>query len=382
MDFSWSDEQLARRAAMVEFGRTELAGDDVVERDREGRFSSDKWAKIAERGILGLSVPEAYGGAETDLLTAMLMMEGLGYGCDDNGLTFALNAQLWTVQHPLVRFGTEEQKQRFLPDLCAGRRLGAHALTEPESGSDAFALATTAVRTDAGYVLNGVKRYITLGPLADVALVFASTDPDRGKWGVSAFLVESDSPGFTAGEMEHKMGLRTVPFGDLVLEDCVVPESHRLGPEGAGVSISNHSLEIERCCILASQLGAMERQLERAVAHARSRTQFGQPIGHFQAVSHRVADMKLRLETARLLLYKVAWLKTQGRPAMMEAALLKLHLSEAFVASGLDAVRIHGGAGYLSASGVERDLRDAVGGVLYAGTSDIQKNIVARLLGL
>lgn len=382
MEFSWTDEQLGLRQEMVEFGRDELGASDLTARDREGRFSYENWARCAERGLLGLSVPAAYGGSETDLPTAVLMMEGFGYGCPDNGLALALNAQLWTVQLPIVRFGSEEQKQAFLPDLCAGRIIGAHALTEPTSGSDAYALETRAAKIDGGYVLNGVKRYITLGPIADVALVFASTDPSRGKWGISAFLVEADRPGYRAGPMEHKMGLRTVPFGELVFEDCRIPEENRIGPEGAGVSISNHSLELERCCILASQLGTMERQLEEAVAHARAREQFGQPIGRFQSVSNRIVEMRLRLETARLLLYKVAWLVAQGRPAMLEAALLKLHLSESFVASGLDAVRIHGAAGYLSESGVERDLRDAVGGVLYAGTSDIQRNIVARLLGL
>lgn len=382
MDFSWTEEQSRRRADAVDFARAELSDGGVVTRDRDGTFHSEGWKKCAAKGILGLSVPSEWGGCETDLLTAMLVMEGLGYGCDDNGLAFALNTQLWTVQLPLVRFGSDDQKRRFLPRMCAGTALGAHALTEPASGSDAFALETTAERVGDGYVLNGVKRYVTLGPIADVILVFASTAPDRGKWGISAFLVESDTPGVRIGPVDSKMGLRTVPFGDIVFEDCRVSEADRLGPEGAGVSISNHSLEIERCCILASQLGAMERQLEQAVSHAQSRVQFGSPIGHFQAVSHRVADMKLRLETARLLLYKVAWMKVQGRPAMMEAALLKLHLSESFLASGLDAVRIFGGAGYLSETGLERDVRDAVGGVLYAGTSDIQKNIIARLLGL
>jgi alkylation response protein AidB-like acyl-CoA dehydrogenase len=223
---------------------------------------------------------------------------------------------------------------------------------------------------------------VTLAPVADVALVFVSTNPAAGKWGVSAFVVERTTPGVRASEMQHKMGLRTVPIGELHFEDCVVPESARLGPEGAGVSIATHSLEVERCCILASQLGAMERQLQRSIEYARSRKQFGQAIGKFQSVSNRVADMKVRLETARLLLYKVAWLVERGQPAMMEAAMLKLYLSEAFVESGMDAIRIHGGVGYLSETGVERDLRDAVGGVLYAGTSDIQRNIIARLLGL
>jgi alkylation response protein AidB-like acyl-CoA dehydrogenase len=382
MDFGWTDEQLARRAAARDFARRELADDALDARDRDGRFERALWERCARFGILGLSVPAELGGSEIDLPTAMLVMEGLGEGCPDNGLAFALNAQLWTVQRPIVRFGSDAQKRRYLPGLCDGTLLGAHALTEPEAGSDAYSLTTQAERRGADYVLNGTKSLVTLAPIADVALVFASTNPAAGKWGVSAFVVERSSPGFRASTAQDKMGLRTVPIGSLHFEDCVVPESARLGPEGAGVSISNNSLEVERCCILASQLGAMERQLQRAIAYARSRRQFGQPIGKFQSVSNRVADMKLRIETARLLLYKVAWLVDRGQPAMMEAALLKLYLSEAFVDSGLDAIRIHGGIGYLSETGVERDLRDAVGGVLYAGTSDIQRNIISRLLGL
>jgi alkylation response protein AidB-like acyl-CoA dehydrogenase len=218
--------------------------------------------------------------------------------------------------------------------------------------------------------------------VADLMLVFAATDPSKGRWGISAFVVERGTPGLTATPMQHKMGLRTVPIGELHFDGCEIPASARLGPEGAGVGIASHSLEVERCCILASQLGAMERQLQRVIDYARRREQFGQSIGKFQSVSNRIADMKLRLETARLLLYKVAWLVQREQPAMMEAALLKLYLSEAFVESGIDAIRIHGGNGYLTATGVERDLRDAMGGVLYAGTSDIQRNIIARLLGL
>ena len=382
MDFGWTDEQLARGAAARDFARRELADDPLEARDHEGRFDRALWDRCARFGMLGLSVPVEFGGAEIDLPTAMLVMEGFGEGCADNGLAFALNAQLWTVQRPIVRFGSDEQKRRYLPGLCDGTLLGAHALTEPEAGSDAFSLTMRAERCAGGYILNGTKCLVTLAPITDVALVFASTNPSANKWGISAFIVERDTPGLSASEMQHKMGLRTVPIGSLHFENCVVQESARLGPEGAGVSISQHSLEVERCCILASQLGAMERQLQRAVAYARTRQQFGQTIGKFQSVSNRVADMKLRIETARLLLYKVAWLVDRGQPAMMEAALLKLYLSEAFVESGLDAIRIHGGVGYLSETGVERDLRDAVGGVLYAGTSDIQRNIIARLLGL
>lgn len=382
VDFAWSEEQLALRSEVVRFAQQEL-NEDVVDRDREGLFSRELWQKCADFGILGLSVPAAYGGRDdVDFQTAMLAMEGMGYGCRDNGLTFALNAQAWTVQLPIVRFGTEEQKQRFLPDLCSGRLIGCHAITEREAGSDAFSLQTVAMKTEGGYLLIGQKRLVTFAPIADVALVFATVDPALGKWGITAFLVEKGTPGFVASLPREKMGLRTVALGDLSFDGCFVPEANRLGPEGAGVSISTHSLEMERCCILASQLGAMERQLETAIHYARERRQFGQPVGKFQSVSNRIADMKLRLETARLLLYKVAWLKQMNRPAMMEAALLKLHLSECFVASGLDAIRIHGGIGYLTETEVERDLRDAIGGTLYAGTSDIQRNIIARMLGL
>lgn len=382
MDFEWLPEQTAFRERVAAFAESEL-NTGLAERDRDAVFPRDLWRRCAEFGILGLPVPREYGGAETTgFTTAILAMEGLGRGCRDNGLTFALNAQMWTVQLPIVHFGSEPQKERLLPALCAGEVIGAHAITEPETGSDVFAMTARAERVDGGYVLNGVKHYVSLAPVADLALVFATVDPSLGKWGITGFVVDCHSAGVSRGEVQDKMGLRTVPMGRLEFIDCFVPESDRLGPEGAGVSLSNSFLEWERCAILASHLGAMERQLDECVTYARERRQFDRPIGKFQSVSHRIADMKLRLETSRLLLYKVAWLKEQGRSAMIEAAMLKLHLSESFAASSLDAIRVHGGRGYLTESGVERDLRDSVGGVLYAGTSDIQRNIIAALLGL
>lgn len=382
MDFNWSEEQIAFKASVTAFAKEQL-GQDLFERDREGRFSREDWKRCADFGIQGMAVPEAHSGSPPrDILSGMLSMEAFGYGCCDNGLAFGLNAQMWTVQLPIQQHGTEKQQARYLPKMCTGDWIGAHALTEPESGSDAFGLQTHARKCRDGYVLNGTKTLITFGPIADVALLFATIDPKLGKWGVTAFLVERSFEGYHAGSVQDKMGLRTVPIGEITLKDCFVPEENRLGPEGAGAAISLSSLEYERCCILASQLGAMERQLEESVEFARTRQQFDHPIGKFQSVSNRIADMKVRLETARLMLYKVAWLKSQGRSAMMEAAMLKLYLSEQFVDSGLDAIRIHGGRGYMSQTGIERDLRDAIGGVLYAGTSDIQRNIIAGLLGL
>jgi len=350
MNFAWSDEQLA--------------------------------SNRAEFGVMGLPFPQIYGGAEEDILTTMLVMEGLGYGGKDNGLLFALNAQMWAVQHPISVFGTPEQKERYLPGLIRGDLIGAHGMSEPDSGSDVFAMRTRAERRDGGYLLNGTKTFVTNAPVANVAIVFAMTAPGKGSWGVSAFLLEANTPGFKPGKNIEKMGLRTAPMGELILEDCFVPASCRLGNEGAGAAIFNSSMEWERACILGAHVGAMQRQLDECVAYARTRFQFGQPIGKFQSVSNRLAEMKVRLETARLLLYKVAWLKKEGKPTHLEAAMAKLYLSEVFAESSMDAIRIHGGYGYTTEFEVERDLRDAIGGTLYSGTSDIQRNIIASHLGI
>jgi alkylation response protein AidB-like acyl-CoA dehydrogenase len=381
MDFTWSEEQLKFKKTIIEFAQKEL-NDNVLERDASSSFSHENWLKCAQIGIQGLVVPEEYGGVGADLLTAVLVMEGLGYGCRDGGLTFGLSAQMWSVQPTILDFGSEPQKKKYLPGLCRGELIGAYGMTEPDSGSDAFSLRTTAIKKDGGYILNGTKSQITSASLADFAIVFATIDPELGKWGVSAFVVGKDTPGFEVSHRMEKMGLRTAPIGDLVFEDCFIPEDNRIGPEGAGPSIFNKSQEWERALILASQLGAMERQLEQAIQYANDRRQFGQSIGKYQSVSNRIADMKVRLETARLLTYQAAWLKSMGKPMMLEAALAKLQLSECFVASSLDAIRIHGGYGYLTEFEVERDLRDAIGGTLHGGTSDIQRNIIARLLGL
>jgi alkylation response protein AidB-like acyl-CoA dehydrogenase len=371
MDFSWPQEYLDYKARVTAFATADLSGESH-ENDATQTFPRHLWEACAAFGIQGLSLPKAYGGAleEVDFMRAILAMEALGYGCTDNGLAFALNAQMWTVQTPILHFGTEEQKQKYLPAMAAGKLIGAHALTEPEAGSDVMSMQLAAVKTEGGYRLTGTKHLITLAPLADMVLVFAKTNPKLGGWGISAFLVDRGTPGFTTSDKMNKMGMRSVPIGSLHFDDCFVPADALVGGEGLGFSIMNHSLEYDRCAILASQLGAIERK------------QFGKSIGSFQAVSHRIVDMKLRLETSSLLLYKTAWLKQRGDSARLEAALLKLQLSEAFVASSLDAVRTWGGGAYLGNGGVERDLRDAVGGVLYAGTSDIQKNIIAKFLGL
>lgn len=366
---------------MAEFGRAELRH-DLVERDRRGLFLDDNWQACARKGVLGLYLPAEYGGSGHNLATTVRLLEALGYGCPDNGLTLALNGQMWAVQEPLFQFGSEFQKQRYLPGLINGQIKGAHGMTEPESGSNAFDLKTTATPTEDGFLLNGMKTYIGLGPVAALILVFATVDPTRGRWGISAFLVDGDSPGVTLGEPQCKLGLRTGPMGDVTFRDVFVPTQNLLGKPGSGSSIFNASMDYERSFIFASHVGSMARQLDETIAFARQRSVSGHPIGKYQAVSHRIAEMKMRLETARLHLYRVADLLDQGKSIPLEAALTKLAISEAFVQNSIDAIRIHGGRGYLSEFGIDRDLRDALGGVIYSGTSDIQRNLIAGLLGL
>src|ERR1700733_12992060 len=381
MDFALSAEQRELKEATVAFARGEL-DQDLAKRDEEGEFPLEAWRACAKFGIQGLPVPAELGGAGADILTTVLVMECLGYGCHDNGLIFSLNAQMWSLQLPLVKFGSAAQQQAYLPGLVAGDLIGVHAMTEPGSGSDAFAMRTRFERQGEGYVLNGTKLYITNAPVADVVLVFAA-DPGRPKVaGISGFLVEKGTPGFSVSRGLDKMGLRTSPMGEVVLDDCYVPASSRVGREGAGMAIFNSSMTWERSCILASALGVMQRQLEACTAYARAREQFGQPIGKFQAVAGKIADMYLRLEAARPLRYPAAWLGQQGKPALAEAAAAKLFTSEAWVASSLDAIQVHGAFGYMKESGIERDLRDAVASTIYSGTSEIQRVILARMLGL
>ncbi|RMF62897.1 MAG: acyl-CoA dehydrogenase [Calditrichaeota bacterium] len=381
MDFSWSEEQLEFKRAVIEFAKNELK-DDLIQRDKEASFPRELWRKCADFGILGLPFPKEYGGHEQDILTTMLVMEGLGYACKDSGLIFGMNAQLWSVQMPIFRFGSEAQKRKYLTKMCTGEWIGAHGMSEPGSGSDAFSLNTTAELSGDFYVLNGSKTFVSNGPVADVFVVFATVDKRRGFMGVTGFIVERDYPGFHVSKEISKMGLKTSPMSELVFEDCKVPVQNRIGREGAGAAIFSDSMEWERSCILASYLGGMERQLERCVAYARERKQFNKPIGKFQAVANKMVEMKVRMETARLILYKVAWLKKTQGSAPMDAAIAKLYMSESWVKSCLDAIQIHGGYGYTTEFELERDLRDAVGGTLYSGTSEIQKNIIARYLGL
>lgn len=369
------------RQKVLEFARAEL-NQGLQERDARGEFNHAGWRRCADFGIQGLPIPTAYGGTGADALTTVGVLEQLGYGCEDNGIAFSLNAHMWTVEMPLLCFGSEQQRQRLLPGLVRGELIGASALTEPGAGSDAYSLTTSVARRGDRYVLNGNKVFISNGNVADVLVVYATHDRSKGASGISAFLVEKHQSNFHVVRTPEKMGLRTSPMAEIFFEHCEVPAENLLGKEGGGADLFTQAMTWERSCILASAVGAMQRLLDTSIQHARTRKQFGQPIGKFQLIASKIVDMKMRIETARALLYRAAWLRDQGRSIYLESAMAKLHISECWVKTAEDALQIHGGYGYMRECGIERELRDALGSRIYSGTSEIQRMLIASLVGL
>lgn len=378
MEFDLTEEQRAIRESIVRFARHELP----AEPERHGEFPREAWRKVAEMQLLALPFAPEYGGCGADFLTTVIAFQALGYAGRDAGLVHAVGTQLLCGLQ-LQLFGSETVKQRYLPSLIQGEKIFAQAITEPGAGSDAFAMRTRADKVDGGYRLQGTKTFISNGPLADVALVFALTNADGSRLGgVSCLAVEKETPGFTRCPPLEKMGLTTLQNGELSFIDCLVPAENLVGREGQGAILFNESMEWERCLLPAAHLGTLERVLETSVAYARERSAFGQPIGKFQAVAGKITDMKIALELGRLMLYKAATLKQQHKRATLEASIAKLHISEALKQACLDAVQIHGGYGYMREYDVERDLRDSIAATIYSGTSELQQNIISRLIGL
>lgn len=377
MDFELTTEQQTLQQAAIEFARSEL-NNNMIERDAEQAFSHDGWKKCAAFGVQGMPAPKQYGGSGSDPITTIAVMEGLGYGGSDQGLLFSINAHMWTCSIPLLEYGSANQKEKYLPGLCDGSLIGANGASEPNAGSDIFSMQTRVTKDGDDYVLNGRKAFVTNAPIADLFAVYGTLDPQLGAAGICGFIIERKTPGLSIGERKDKMGLRTALMAEIAFENCRVPATALLGREGRGVEVFNCSMAWERACILATCLGTMRRQLERCIDYARTRKQFGQPIGKFQSVANRIVDMKLRYETARLLVYKVGWLMQRNKSADMDAAMAKLYVSESFVKSSLDAIQVHGGAGFMTELELERELRDSVGSTLYSGTSEIQRNIIAR----
>jgi alkylation response protein AidB-like acyl-CoA dehydrogenase len=380
MDFSLNKEQIALREEIMRFAR-EMLTHDVIGDDRDNHFSREGWKKCANFGLLGLPVPCEYGGRGLDPLTAMIAFEALGYSCKDNGLIFAINNHLWACAMYILEFGSEAQKRQYLPDMCSGLLIGAHALTESGAGSDVLSMECQAVRDGDVFVLNGTKTFISNAPIADIFIVFARTGAaSYMSSGLSAFIVTIDLPGVKCTKEWEKAGLRTDPMGEVHFENCRVPVENLLGTEENGYTTFMTTIEWERAFLFASQVGTMERLLEDCVRYTARRKQFGQAINSFQSISNKLADMKVRLELAKLMIYKVGWLKTQGRMALSEASIAKLFITESLIQTTMDAIQIHGARGYMTEYEIERELRDAVAGTIYGGTSEIQRRIIAELL--
>lgn len=376
MDFAWSQEQDALYAQVLAQARATFT-------TRPDQFwTRAAWQQCAELGLAGLSVPVSYGGSGYDALTTARIIEAFGRGCEDMGLVFSLAAHLFACAMPIAEHAEEELKRRRLPGLCAGMLIGANAITEVNAGSDIFALKTRARREGDGYILDGVKSYVSNGPVADLFMVYAVTNPAHGYLGLTGFVVERDTPGLVIGEPFHKVSLTSTPACQISFESCYVPAANRLGREGQGAEIFTRSMQWERSCLFAAYLGQMERQLELTIAFAKERRQFGKALGKHQAVAHRLAAMKLRLESARLLLYRACWSFEQRGQAVLDIALSKLAVSEAAIMSGLDAIHIHGSVGINSEYGIETMLRDALPSTIFSGTSEMQYDIIARELGL
>ncbi|MGB0588512.1 MAG: acyl-CoA dehydrogenase family protein [Myxococcota bacterium] len=375
MEFSFTETQESLYRAAQNFGSKVLAVDAPMTRDQ--------WRACGEQGLLGLCVSEEHGGQGHDPVTTGRVLEGLGYGAQCTGRAFAMGAHLLAVCKSIEHFAERPEQLAVLGELVAGRAIGAFATTEAGAGSDIGAVQTRAIEEGDAYLLSGEKMFITNAPEADVFLVIAKTALDRGTSGLTAFLVPRDTPGLTVSPPRAMIGLHGASIGEVHLDDCRIPGSARLGGLHAGGQVAQHAMRWERALLLAPQLGVMQRQLESSVEHARTRVQFGKRIGAFQGVSHRIAKMDMRLEAARLLFYRGAWALTRGgREGTRAAAISKAFVSETAVEAHLDGLRLAGANGYTQEGGVDGPLRDALGGLLYSGTGDVQYNLIASLLGL
>jgi len=379
MDFSWSAEARQRHRAARSLGRTLSA--DIDARDRAAVFSVEAWQGLGDAGLLGCFVPPELGGGGLSLLDTVYVHEGLASGCDDGGLLLGAHAHLFGCLPPLLAGCTDDQKARWIPRLASGEHICALAMTEAGAGSDAFNMSTTATRNGDHYVISGEKVWITNGPRADRVLVFARTGDGSAMQALSAFMVPGDAPGLTRHPDVPRLGLRTCDVGPLTFDGVRVPEADRVGAEGAGAQLFLTAMEWERIGIMTAALGSMDRLLGQSVRHVRRPRQGRAPLKTHQAVTHRLADIRRDLEGSRLLLYQAAWKVSDGRRAAVDAALSKLTASEAHFTAALTALRSFGAAGLAEGSGIERALRDAACGLIYSGTSDIQRSVVARMMG-
>ncbi|PFA68158.1 acyl-CoA dehydrogenase [Bacillus sp. AFS015802] len=377
MNFKLSEEHEMIRKMVRDFARNEVAP-TAAERDEEERFDMDLFKKMAELGLTGIPWPEEYGGIGSDYLAYCIAVEELSRVCASTGVTLSAHTSL--AGWPVYKFGTEEQKQKYLRPMAQGEKIGAYGLTEPGSGSDAGGMKTTARLEGDHYVLNGSKIFITNGGIADTYIVFALTDPSQRQRGTSAFIVEADFEGFSVGKKEKKLGIRSSPTTEIVFEDCKVPKENMLGKEGDGFKIAMMTLDGGRNGIAAQAVGIAQGALDASVEYAKEREQFGKPIAANQGISFKIADMATSIEASRLLTYQAAWLESEGLPYGKESAMSKLMAGDTAMKVTTEAVQIFGGYGYTKDYPVERYMRDAKITQIYEGTQEIQRLVISRMV--
>jgi alkylation response protein AidB-like acyl-CoA dehydrogenase len=375
MDFDLSDEQRLIRETARDFTTKEIV-DRARENARNHHFDTELVSKIAEQGYLGAIIPREYGGAGLDYLTYGLIVEEVGRG--DSAMRTVVSVQTSLVCSSILKWGTEEQKQHYLPKLCAGEWLGCFGLTEPDTGSDAANQRTRATKTDSGWRINGSKMWISMGNYAKVALIFAQTDPEQGHRGLACFLVDTDQPGFQAQVIEHKMGLSGSDTASISLDDVEATDEQMLGEVGDGFKVAMSALDSGRYSVAAGCVGICQGCVDESVNYSKERQQFGRPIASFQLVQAMIADMVVKTEASRMLVWRAGFLKDKGRPNTLETSIAKLHATEAAVECANTAIQVHGGAGYVDDHPVERYFRDVRVTTLYEGTSQIQKLIIGR----
>jgi len=380
MDFELPEEyQLAYQSAF-EFGQKEIKPHNA-EIERTDDFPPWLWKRLAEQGYTGIAIPEEYGGSGGDFMMAALVARGLGRA--NGAISMSYGAHLNLCAHNIMRNGTEQQKQKYLPKLASTEMIGALGLTEPNAGSDAMGIQTTARPVDGGYVINGSKVFITNGPIADVMILYTKTQPQAGSRGITAFIFETKTPGFQVARKLQKLGMHGSPTGELVFENAFVPEENVLGKVNEGYKVVMSGLDIERAYYAVSAIGGLEAALEISLKYARQREQFGQPIANFQLVQAKLADMYTDLEAARHMAHRALWLAQQGKRVSKEAAAALLFVGRASSRATNEALQIHGGWGYLTDFEVERMWRDARLGEIGAGTNEIRQLLIAReLLGM
>jgi butyryl-CoA dehydrogenase len=380
MEFSFTEEQLLFKEQVIRFATKEIVP-RVQEHELKGEFDFQSFRKLGEFGILGLHFPEEFGGSAADVVTTVLAGEALGEAGVDGGLTLAYGAHTFLCADTIFAHGTDAQRNKYIQKLASGEWIGCMGLTEPAAGSDVASLTTRAVKRGGRYILNGNKMFITNGPISDVAVVYAKTEKDLKHAGISAFIVEKGTPGFSSGKSLVKMGVRTSHTSELIFEDCEIPEENLIGQEGAGFLMAMQTVEWDRSALLAPFVGGMTYVLRKCARYAKERHQFGRPIAGFQAIKHKLADIKIFIEAARSLCYRIAWCKDQGRPLNhLEAAVAKLFIGDWGLRPANDAVVLFGGYGYCHEYEVERYFRDSRLAPIGGGTSEITKKIISKLI--